>query len=255
MKKVLITGAGGGLMRVVIENIKDRYFIYATVHTEKQLELLKKRYDKEKNIICFVLDVTKESDRKKVIDLEIDIFIYNAAIGYGGSIVDMNMNKVRENFEVNVFSNFELLQKIVQKMVQQQSGKIINIASLAGIVPIPFIGSYAASKSAIIKLTETLKQELKMISNIDVCLIEPGFYDTGFNQVMFDNKDIDLYFKEIKEYINKSQDFIRRWIEKKNLNSIVFKIINCIDSKHPRFIYRAPCSQVIFSKIYCLFFQ
>ena len=49
MKKILITGAGGGLMRAVIENIKDRYFIYATVHTKKQLELLKKRYDK-KNI-------------------------------------------------------------------------------------------------------------------------------------------------------------------------------------------------------------
>ena len=167
----------------------------------------------------------------------------------------MDINKIKENYEVNVFSSLLITQIVLKKMIQDKKGKIINMASLAGIVPICFIGSYSSTKSAIIKITETLKKELNKISNIKVSMIEPGFYDTGFNQVMFDNKDIDLYFSHLKNQINQEQEFIHRWIEKKNLNSIVKKIIKCIDSKNPKFIYRAPFSQVVFSKLYALFFQ
>lgn len=255
MKTILITGASSGIMKSVIDQIKGQYFIYVTVHTERQLQVVSKRYEQEKNIKCFVLDVTNKKDREKIEKLQIDIFINNAAIGYGGSLIDMDLEKVRENYEVNVFSNLELTQLILKKMIDRNSGKIITMASLAGIVPISFLGSYSSSKAAIIKITETLKKELKMISNIKVCLIEPGFYNTGFNQVMFDNKNIDAYFKELKDKINREQDFIHNFIEKKKLDSIVKQIVLCINSSNPKFIYRAPMSQVLCSRLYRLFFQ
>lgn len=255
MKTILITGARSGIMNQVIQSIKDRYIIYVTVRTDNQLKRIKEKYKNEKNIKCYQLDITDEKDRNLLSHLNIDILINNAAVNYGGSLIDMDINKIKENYEVNVFSSLLITQIVLKKMIQDKKGKIINMASLAGIVPICFIGSYSSTKSAIIKITETLKKELSKISNIKVSMIEPGFYDTGFNQVMFDNKDIDLYFSHLKNQINQEQEFIHRWIEKKNLNSIVKKIIKCIDSENPKFIYRAPFSQVVFSKLYTLFFQ
>ena len=255
MKKILITGARSGIMNQVIEKIKDYYFIYLTVHTDKQLERVKEKYKNNLNIKCFKLDVTNSKDRSKVEKLDIDILINNAAIGYGGSMIDIDIDKVKENYEVNVFSNLSLTQIVLKNMLKKGSGKIINMASLAGIVPISFIGSYSSTKASIIKLTETLNKELRMISNIKVSIIEPGFYNTGFNQVMFENKKIDFYFKKQLDIINKKQLFINKYIEKKNLDSIVNKIVCCIESNHPKFIYRAPFSQVMYAKIYNLFFE
>lgn len=255
MEKILITGARSGIMNQVIEKIKNHYFIYLTVHTEKQLERVKEKYKNYPNIECFKLDVTNSKDRNKVKKLDIDILINNAAIGYGGSLIDIDIDKVKENYEVNVFSNLSLTQIILKNMLKKGHGKIINMASLAGIVPISFLGSYASTKASIIKLTETLNKELRMISDIKVSIIEPGFYNTGFNQVMFENKDINKYFKEQLEIINKKQSFIHEYIEKKNLDSIVNKIVCCIECDYPKFIYRAPFSQVIYAKIYNFLFS
>lgn len=255
MKKILITGARSGIINQVIDKIKNHYFIYLTVHTEKQLERVKEKYKNYSNIKCFKLDVTNSKDLNKVKNLDIDILINNAAIGYGGSVIDIDIDKIKENYEVNVFSNLSLTQIVLENMLKKGEGKIINMASLAGIVPISFIGSYASTKASIIKISEILKKELKMISNIKVSIIEPGFYNTGFNQIMFENKDINKYFKEQLNIINKKQFFIHKYIEKKNLNSIANKIVCCIESDHPKFIYRAPFSQVIFAKMYSLFFE
>lgn len=176
----------------------------------------------------------------------------------GGSIAEMSMEKVKQNFEVNVFSSFTLIQIVLQKMIKQNHGKIIIMSSLAGRIPIPFLGSYCATKASIIKLTETLRKELKMIhKNIQIVMIEPGFYHTGFNQVMFDNKykqmDLNSYFQSQIKKIKKREHLITKYLEKKNLNSIVSKIEEAIKQKKPKFIYRAPFSQSIFVKLYNLF--
>ena len=133
------------------------------------------------------------------------------------------------------------------------------ISSIAGIIPVPFLESYCATKASIIKLTEALNLELKLLDcNIDVCLITPGLYKTGFNQMMFDKKyewmDIDSYFKKQISIIKKSENIILTLFEKKNLDSIVKKITKAIVSKKTHFIYSAPFSQYLFSKIYRLFF-
>ena len=155
MKTILITGARSGIMNQVIHSIKDRYIIYVTVRTDNQLKRIKEKYKNEKNIKCYKLDITDEKDRNLLSHLNIDILINNAAVNYGGSLIDMDINKIKENYEVNVFSSLLITQIVLKKMIQDKKGKIINMASLAGIVPICFIGSYSSTKSAIIKITET----------------------------------------------------------------------------------------------------
>lgn len=261
MQTILFTGARSGIQAKVIEQLKTKdYQIYITVHNEKQLELVKEKYEKYSNITCFKMDVTKEIDLKQLENLDIDILVSNAAIGEGGSIAEIPMNLVRSNFETNVFSYFTVIQIVLKKMIEKKRGKIINMASLAGLVPIPYLGSYCATKASIIKMTECLKLELKDLkTDIQVCLIEPGLYDTGFNQVMLENKytwmQLDSYFQYQINQIQKRENFVCKLLEKKNINSIVKQILKAIEDKKVQPIYRAPFLQVISAKLYMIFFE
>ena len=258
MKKILVTGARSGIINSVIDNIKNRYYIYVTVENEKQLEIIKQKYKDYNNIECLKLDVTDKDDRQMVEMLDIDIFISNAAIGEGGSISEIPFDKVRHNFEVNVFSNFELMQIIIKQMMKKKKGKIIMVSSIGAYLPLDFLGVYCATKASISMLTTTLKNELKLINNnIKIKLIEPGLYHTGFNQVMLENKyewmDIDSYFKNIIDYLRQRETIYFNLLERRSLNTIVRKIINAIDSDNDKFIYSAPISQLLYSRIYNLF--
>ncbi|MCM1371183.1 MAG: SDR family NAD(P)-dependent oxidoreductase [Clostridium sp.] len=259
MDTILLTGARSGIAASVIEKIKNKnYKIYVTVHTEIELRAISRKYKDYSNIECLKLDVTSDLDRKNIQCLDIDILICFAAIGNGGSIAEIDMNKVRENFEVNVFSNFEVVQVVLKNMIKNDSGKIIMISSLAGILPIPFLGSYCATKSSIIMLSQVLRKELRLLSkNLKVTIIEPGMYHTGFNQVMLENKydfmDIDSYFENQIKEIRKKENLFFSLLEKHNLNSISNKIIEAIQDKNPCLIYRAPILQVIGTKLYQIF--
>lgn len=256
MKKILITGASSGLMKELIKEIKNKYFIYVTVHTERQLKNVRKIYEHDQNIKCFKLDVTDEKDIEKLKNIDIDILISNAAIGYGGSIINMDIDKIRDNYEVNVFSNFNLVQEVLKNMLKKNNGKIIIMSSLAGIIPIPFLGSYCSTKASIIKLTECLKKELKILnSNIKISLIEPGMYETGFNKYMFENKydnDFNNLFKEELELIHLKENIMMMLLERKNYKTIVKKIKKAIKNDN-KFLYRAPIFQSIGAKIYNIF--
>lgn len=259
MKKILYTGARSGISDYVINKLKDKnYFIYITVHTKYQEEIMKEKYINNKNIQVFKLDITSKSDRQKLVTLDIDILINNAAIGEGGSLAEIDMNRVRENFEVNVFSSFEIVQIILKNMLKKGSGKIIIMSSLASIIPLNFLGSYCGTKASISHMTRILKNEIKLLNkNIKIVLIEPGMYHTGFNQVMLENKykymSIDSYFKDKIKEIRKKENVLFTLLEKKRLSSIGNKIVEAINSSNPRFIYRAPFLQSFGAKIYLIF--
>lgn len=259
MKHILITGARSGIAHHVIkELLKKEYHIYASVHTEEQLKQIQKKYQEELHITCLKLDLQNKEDWKQLECIDIDIYLANAAIGMGGSIMDMDINQVRENYETNIFCNLELLQYILQKMEQRKTGKVIMMASLAGIVPIPFLGSYCSTKASLIKWMECLRLELiEAKIPITVSIIEPGLYRTGFNQVMLENKyceNEDSYFEHMIEWLQK-QDQVLLSLARKDIHSIASKICKAIDSCHPKFIYRAPLSQVVCAKIFQLFFE
>ncbi len=261
MKTILFTGARSGIICGVIEKLKHKkYEIYVTVHTETQLEVVKEKYRKDKNVHCMKIDVTDKQDREKLLHLDLDILVCNGAVGYGGSISEIDMNLVRQNFEVNVFSNFELVQIVIANMIEKNKGKIIFMSSLAAIYPLPFLGSYSATKASISTLARTLRKELKYLhSKIEVAVIEPGLYHTGFNQVMFQNKyewmDVDSYFSECINRIHQKERFLEKYIEKKSLRSIEGSILDAIKDKHTHSIYRAPFVQTVCAKTYQIFFE
>ncbi|MBE6151828.1 MAG: SDR family NAD(P)-dependent oxidoreductase [Firmicutes bacterium] len=258
MKKILFTGARSGIAASVIEKLlHDEYYIYVTVHTLEQLKKIRKKYENFNNVECFKLDVNSKNDRDKLKDLDIDIFVSNAAIGYGGSIVDTSISKLKDNFETNVFSNFAIVQIVLQNMLKKDNGKIIMISSFAGIMPLRFLGFYCATKASIIKLTQCLRKELKLVTkNIHISLILPGMYHTGFNQIMLENKypiSNDSIFKNKEKEIKFIEELFWETFEYKKLDSITNKIYKAIIKPKPKFIYSAPLFQKIGAKLYQIF--
>lgn len=257
MEKILITGARSGIISKVIDNIIDDYELYLTVHTDSQVRVMKDKYKNYKNVTCMKLDITNEYDYRKIENIDIDIYIANAAIAESGSMIEMPVDRIRDNFETNVFSNFNLLQQILHKMIIRGRGKVIIMGSLAGRIPMPFLGAYSGSKASLIKMTEALRFELMLLdSDIKVSLILPGLYDTGFNKLAMDKKydfmDVNSFFEYQLDFIHSYDKFVL-FFEQRALTSIVNKICQAIYSDNPKFIYSAPFSQNMFAKIISLF--
>lgn len=254
--KILITGATSGIAYQTAKTLAQRgHFVYATSHTDKQTELLKEKLNGIENITVMKLDITKEIDRKKALDLDIDVLYNHAGIGQGGSILEADMNEVRNNFEVNVFSSFQLLQDVLKQMIKKNKGRIVVMSSLTALTPLPFVSIYSATKASISTITRMLQIELKLITNnIKVVLIEPGMYHTGFNQVFLENKyDDGEYFQKTKYKIYRVERIFFKIGEKKELDSIVDKIIKAIEEPNPKNVYRAPLFQAIGARIINIF--
>ncbi len=255
--KILITGARSGIgYATALELLNKGHFVYLTVHTDEQLEsLMEEEKLKDKNVELMKLDITSEEDRNKVKDLDIDVLINNAAIGMGGSIVEASMEKIRENYEVNVFGTIAMTQLYLRKMVDHDKGRIIMISSMIGEMPFPWLGIYSSTKAAITNISMALSQELKELeSNVKVVIIEPGFYKTGFNEVMMDNKydDDNSMFSKIREKIYNKEQMKVNLLTSETLKSIVDKIVEAVETEKPELKYKAPLIQSVLEKGYII---
>lgn len=257
---ILITGAASGIgYNVGMKLAKIGYNVFFTVETDKQLEVLREKIQNDKlHIGSFRLDVRDKDDRKKLENMDIDVLISNAAIGMGGSILEANMDGVRESYEVNVFSNFEIIKIVLENMLNKNSGKIIIMSSMISNIPIPFLGIYASTKASISMLGNCLRKEISLINkNIEITLIEPGIYKTGFNKVMLDNKydNINSKFKELNTAIMMFENEILNYAGCDNLDSITNKIVYVVNQNKTKSIYRAPLIQNILIKLYIKFIK
>lgn len=257
--KVLITGATSGIgLATGINLIQRGHFVYFTVHQEEQIQTVVehlKELDLLENASVFQLDITKEDDRKLIYDLDIDCLICNAAVGYGGSVLDIPISSLEDNFKVNVFLNIKLIQMYCGHLfLEKKKGKVVVMSSLAGIIPIPFLGSYCATKASLISLTTCLKKELKLITDdIKVKLIEPGIFNTGFNDVMIENKEKSIYFQDLEPELTTIEKKLFYLVGHDNTGCIVRKIIKAVESDSNRLVYSAPFFQKLGVRVYSFF--
>lgn len=261
---ILITGAASGIgFDVACQLARNGNLVYATVRTEHQVIVTKKKVHEfgfDSQILVFKLDITVEEDRKKLYWLDIDCLINNAAIGFGGSLLDLPVSKIRENFEVNVFSTIEMIQTYAGHLfLTKKPGKVIIMSSLAGLIPLPFMSTYCATKASLLTFATALRNELWLLgSSLTVKLVEPGIYLTGFNQVMIDNK---VEVKCLSDRVNlmsnitKGQSLLFQTLGRKRTDSIVRKIVKATNDSSHRLLYRAPFLQVLGAKLYMLLWK
>lgn len=262
--RILITGATSGIGFDLAKSLsKKGHSVYITVHKNEQLKVLKKKLkDLNLNILCFKMDIRNKKDRSIIKFLNIDCLVNHAGIGNGGSLLYMDIDVLRDNYETNIFASFSLLQEFYKmKKEKKEKAKIFITSSIASMLPIPFIGCYTSSKAAISMLAFTLKEELKYLKDkdISISLIEPGAYKTGFNQVMIDNKNKFLEknnkIYENRNSINKVQRNMFTIIESRSTDSLIKKIVKEIESDKPKFKIRRPILQGLSTKLILLLYR
>lgn len=111
----------------------------------------------------------------------IDVLINNAAIVHPGWFVHQNMNDIREEFEVNILGVMALIKAVLPGMIRLCNGKIVNIASVIGQVPMPGEASYSASKAALLTFGNALREEVRE-HNVSILNVLPGLMNTDMSR-------------------------------------------------------------------------
>ena len=230
-KVILVTGASSGMGKISAQDlIKAGHIVYCvarSVDKMKDLEQLGGHVLK--------MDVTNEADIEAVVKQiiaeqgRIDVLWNNAGYGLYGPVEELSMDKVQQQFEVNVYGVARLTQKVLPYMRAKREGLIINTSSMGGKIYTPLGAWYHASKHAIEGYSDCLRIELKEF-NINVVVLEPGVINTGFNQGVRDNFSFESkngpYKSVVNAYIKAMDNPPMKGSNPKVISNTVQKIIN-----------------------------
>jgi short-subunit dehydrogenase len=182
-KVVLITGASEGIgAACAAEFAASGAKLALTSRHEEKL-----RRAAPKNAFVIAGDVTLETGRQRIVEGAlahygaIDILINNAGGGYYQPSWEMPMEEARRLMELNFFAPLALTQLVVPHMRERRNGMIVNIGSIAGKVPLPWMTLYTVSKCALGALTECQRMELKR-DGVHTMIVCPGYVQTAFQQ-------------------------------------------------------------------------
>jgi NAD(P)-dependent dehydrogenase (short-subunit alcohol dehydrogenase family) len=110
----------------------------------------------------------------------LDVLVNNAGVGVAGAAEESSIEQARALFETNVFGAIRMTRAVLPHMREQGSGRIINVSSVLGFLPAPFMALYAATKHAIEGYSESLDHEVRD-HGVRVLLVEPGYTRTSFD--------------------------------------------------------------------------
>ena len=109
----------------------------------------------------------------------IDVLVNNAGFGLFGAVEETSIEEARGQFETTFWGAVRLIEQVLPTMRERRSGRIINVSSVLGFMPVPFQAFYVASKHALEGYSEVLNLEVRPFG-VFVSLIEPSFIRTGF---------------------------------------------------------------------------
>lgn len=208
---VLVTGvtAGGLGASIAIKLAKSgKYNVFGSLRnlSKSQAFLDQLKAETSNTVTLVELDVTSDHSCKQVIEKigKVDILINNAGQGLVQTIEGTDMDKVIDCFQVNYFGVYRLIKTVLPSMRQNKFGRIINIASVGGLVGQPFNEGYCSAKAALDSLTESMNSTLRTF-NIRTTSFCPGWISTNFvsNASGVDNGTIPGMPQEYKEMFDK----------------------------------------------------
>jgi NAD(P)-dependent dehydrogenase (short-subunit alcohol dehydrogenase family) len=181
VKTVVITGAGSGFGKGgAIELAARGHRVIATTETAEQAEALSAEHPE---VTAVKLDVTDADDVSGAGAFDADVLINNAGFGVMAPLASVPLDRLKVGFDVNVFGMVAMSQAVIPGMKAKGAGRIINMSSIAGVISSPMTAPYAMTKHAVEAFTKALRDELAPYG-IDVTKLNPGPYDTGFNDAM-----------------------------------------------------------------------
>lgn len=200
--KALITGASSGIGRDIAKKLSEKG--YDLILVARDLEKLEKVKNEIKTTVEIVsMDVSKVENCEKLHEQfkDVDILVNNAGFGDCGDFTKTKLEKEINMIETNIVAYHVLTKLYLKDMKQKNSGKILNVASIAGFMPGPLMATYYATKSYVVRLSESLREELRRDkSKVQISILCPGPVDTNFNKVA----DVQFALKGLSsEYVAK----------------------------------------------------
>src|SRR2546427_7158344 len=176
----LVTGASSGIGKAASLALVEAGF--EVVGTSRKASGVAQR----DGVTFLDLDVTSDESVSAVVRRVIerfgrlDVLVNNAGTGAAGAAEESSVARDQRVFDINFFGLLRITKAVLPHMRAQASGRIINISSVLGLIPAPYMGIYAATKHAIEGYSESLDHEVRE-HGVRVLLVEPAYTKTGFD--------------------------------------------------------------------------
>lgn len=237
---VVITGASSGFGKLTaLKLLEEGCTVYGGApDTEPMAEI------EAAGGTAIALDVRDDASARSLVDTviaregRIDVLFNNAGYGQYGFVECVAMDDIQRQFDVNVFGYARMLQAVLPHMRSQRSGRIINTASVVSHVSVLGFGWYAATKHAILAMTEALRMEVEGFG-IHVVEIEPGSIATGFQKTSEEAMQQTDYPPDYAELHEKMLSFVKN--SEKHLfapESTVEAMVHAATADNPKDVYR-----------------
>jgi short-subunit dehydrogenase len=225
-KSIIVTGASSGIGRdTVIKLVESGYQVFglARSYNKLALNLANSSSGPSSREIGLYIPIEFDITKPKIFDDIIskitsetkEDMIYglvnNAGYVEPGSIEDITTGDLRLQFETNFFGLVDFTKKVLPLMLHRRetAGRIVNVSSLVGLISLPLIGAYSASKHALEAISDALRMEL-WNANIKVITINPGVIETGIYETLrqkinnIRNNDDSRFISAYDKYFTKS---------------------------------------------------
>lgn len=177
---VLVTGVSSGIGRAAAERFAKRGCrVFGTVRNRAKAQPIA-------GVELVEMDIRDEASVKQGVQAiiaqtkRIDVLVNSAGVTLLGATEETSISEAQALFDTNVLGILRTTQAVLPSMRAQGSGRIVNVSSVLGFLPAPYMGLYSASKHAVEGLSETLDHEVRKFG-IRVALVEPSFTKTNFD--------------------------------------------------------------------------
>jgi NAD(P)-dependent dehydrogenase (short-subunit alcohol dehydrogenase family) len=235
-KVAIVTGASSGIGQASAARLaKAGYKVYGTSRRGAQagkqsFEMLPLDVTSDESVVAAVGEVMRREGR-------IDLLVNNAGFGVApAGAEESSINQARSIFETNFFGLIRMTRAVVPHMRRQGNGRIINIGSVLGFLPMPYGALYAATKHAVEGYSESLDHELRT-RGIRVSVIEPAYTKTSFDANFLEpDAKLDEY-RVAREHLNKRVNEVMATADPAGV--VADSVLKAATATHPKIRYTA----------------
>ena len=218
-KVVIITGASSGIGKATCDYLREKgYVVYNISRRESNDDF------------SYSADVHDYKKIKQIFDNiyskegRVDILINNAGFGIAGAIENAKLENIDKLFETNL-SSVVALSSMVIPYLKETKGRIINISSVAAVIPLPFQACYSAAKAGVLNFSKSLNMELKPLG-VRVTAVLPGDTKTNFTSArVVDTKDDKTYSSRDINSIEKMAKDEQKGKDPISVAKVIYKVL------------------------------
>jgi NAD(P)-dependent dehydrogenase (short-subunit alcohol dehydrogenase family) len=232
----IVTGASSGIGQATAQRLAAAgYAVYGTSRrgtpaSASSFEMLPLDVTSDASVEALVKEVVRREGR-------IDLLVNNAGFGVApGGAEESSIEQARAIFETNFFGLIRVTRAVLPHMREQRSGRIINMSSVLGFLPMPYGALYAATKHAVEGYSESLDHELRT-RGIRVCVIEPAYTRTPFDANFLEpDAKLDAY-RDVRAAVNRRVKEVMATAEEPGVVAEV--VLKAASATHPKLRYTA----------------